>query len=87
MMATAAGGGHSAAVGEDGALFVWGRGQFGQLGTGGASLRSVSHVTTRGEPAVGVARPELAVVVCAPHEERTVLADGSAVMETSCCHS
>ena len=33
-MAAAAGGGHSAAVGEDGALFVWGSGVFGQLGTG-----------------------------------------------------
>ena len=28
------GGGHSAAVGEEGALFVWGHGEYGQLGTG-----------------------------------------------------
>ena len=33
-MAAAAGRLHSAAVGEDGALFVWGRGFYGQLGTG-----------------------------------------------------
>ena len=32
-MAAAAGGFHSAAVGEDGALFVCGRGANGQLGT------------------------------------------------------
>ncbi|MGB1598002.1 MAG: hypothetical protein ACPIOQ_34920 [Promethearchaeia archaeon] len=34
VMAAAAGGRHSAAVGEDGALFVWGCGHFGKLGTG-----------------------------------------------------
>ena len=39
MMATAAGGGHSAAVGEDGALFVWGGGAYGQLGTGDTARR------------------------------------------------
>ena len=39
MMAAAAGGCHSAAVGEDGALFVWGSGQFGQLGTGDTASR------------------------------------------------
>ena len=33
-MAAAAGSFHSAAVGEDGALFVWGSGEDGQLGTG-----------------------------------------------------
>ena len=33
-MAAAAGGYHSAAVGEDGSLFVWGSGNCGQLGTG-----------------------------------------------------
>ena len=38
-MAAAAGGCHSAAVGEDGALFVWGSGQFGQLGTGDTASR------------------------------------------------
>ena len=39
MMATAAGGGHSAAVGEDGALFVWGYGEDGALGTGDTDRR------------------------------------------------
>ena len=33
------GGGHSAAVGEDGALFVWGFGAYGRLGTGDAADR------------------------------------------------
>ena len=33
-MAAAGGHRHSAAVGEDGSLFVWGRGPLGQLGTG-----------------------------------------------------
>ena len=33
-MAASAGANHSAAVGEDGALFVWGSGKYGQLGTG-----------------------------------------------------
>ena len=39
MMAAAAGGGHSAAVGEDGSLFVWGWGNYGQLGTGDTASR------------------------------------------------
>ena len=38
-MAAAAGGYHSAAVGEDGALLVWGRGANGQLGTGDTANR------------------------------------------------
>ena len=38
-MAAAAGGYHSAAVGEDGSLFVWGFGYRGQLGTGDAASR------------------------------------------------
>ena len=33
-MPAAAGGYHSTAVGEDGSLFVWGGGNYGQLGTG-----------------------------------------------------
>ena len=35
----AAGGKHSAAVGEDGTLFVWGSGADGQLGTGDTARR------------------------------------------------
>ena len=38
-MAAAAGACHSTAVGEDGALFVWGRGELGQLGTGDNASR------------------------------------------------
>ena len=38
-MAAAAEGRHSAAVGEDGALFVWGSGEYGQLGTGDTASR------------------------------------------------
>ena len=38
-MAAAAGGCHSAAVGEDGSLFVWGSGNYGQLGTGDTADR------------------------------------------------
>ena len=38
-MAAAAGGFHSAAVGEDGTLFVWGSGADGQLGTGDTANR------------------------------------------------
>ena len=38
-MAAADGGYHSAAVGEDGALFVWGSGEDGQLGTGDTDRR------------------------------------------------
>ena len=38
-MAAAAGGEHSAAVGEDGSLFVWGSGYHGQLGTGDTASR------------------------------------------------
>ena len=38
-MAAAAGGYHSAAVGEDGTLFVWGSGEYGQLGTGDTANR------------------------------------------------
>ena len=38
-MAAAGGAFHSAAVGEDGALFVWGTGAPGQLGTGDAADR------------------------------------------------
>ena len=38
-MAAAAGGLHSAAVGEDGSLFVWGSGASGQLGTGDTARR------------------------------------------------
>ena len=38
-MAAATGKYHSAAVGEDGALFVWGSGEDGQLGTGDSDRR------------------------------------------------
>ena len=38
-MAAAAGFSHSAAVGEDGALFVWGSGENGRLGTGDTTNR------------------------------------------------
>ena len=38
-MAAATGGFHSAAVGEDGALFVWGSGANGKLGTGDTDER------------------------------------------------
>ena len=38
-MAAAAGFCHSAAVGEDGTLFVWGHGYLGQLGTGDTADR------------------------------------------------
>ena len=38
-MAAAAGIDHSAAVGEDGTLFVWGCGDVGQLGTGDTANR------------------------------------------------
>ena len=38
-MAAAAGRFHSAAVGEDGSLFVWGSGARGQLGTGDTAER------------------------------------------------
>ena len=38
-MAASAGAWHSAAVGEDGALFVWGGGELGQLGTGDTDRR------------------------------------------------
>ena len=38
-MAAADGGYHSAAVGEDGALFVWGSGEDGQLGMGDTDRR------------------------------------------------
>ena len=38
-MAAAAGGNHGAAVGEDGALFVWGSAALGQLGTGDTADR------------------------------------------------
>ena len=38
-MSAAAGGDHSAAVGEDGTLFVWGSGHFGELGTGDTAIR------------------------------------------------
>ena len=40
-MAAAAGGYHSAAVGEDGSLFLWGGGARGQLGTGDIDDRLV----------------------------------------------
>ena len=38
-MAAAAGGSHSAAVGEDGSLSVWGYNEYGQLGTGDTARR------------------------------------------------
>ena len=40
-MAAAAGACHSAAVGEDGSLFVWGSGELGRLGTGDTANRLV----------------------------------------------
>ena len=43
-MAVAAGNRHSAAVGEDGALFVWGGGEDGQLGTGDTDRRLAPRV-------------------------------------------
>ncbi|MGB1607933.1 MAG: hypothetical protein ACPIOQ_85180, partial [Promethearchaeia archaeon] len=49
-MAAAAGNLHSAAVGEDGALFVWGRGRFGQLGTGD-SVERLAPTPVDGMPA------------------------------------
>ena len=49
-MAASAGGGHSAAVGEDGALFVWGGGSVGQLGTGDTASR-VAPTRLAGLPA------------------------------------
>ena len=39
VMAAAAGACHSAAVGEDGALFVWGSGECGELGSGDTTDR------------------------------------------------
>ena len=38
-MAAAAGRSHSAAVGEDGSLSVWGYNEYGQLGTGDTARR------------------------------------------------
>ena len=38
-MAATAGAYHSAAVGEDGALFLWGEGDWGRLGTGDTATR------------------------------------------------
>ena len=49
-MAAAAGGGHSSAVGEDGALFVWGYGFRGQLGTGDTTNR-LAQTRVAGLPA------------------------------------
>ena len=49
-MAAAAGGYHSAAVGEDGALFVWGSGEYGQLGTGD-TVRRLAPTRVAGLPA------------------------------------
>ena len=48
-MSAAAGLAHSAAVGEDGALFVWGSGACGQLGTGDTANRRA--------PTLGCPRP------------------------------
>ena len=52
-MAASAGAWHSAAVGEDGALFVWGGGELGQLGTGDTASRlapkRVGGLTAEGE--------------------------------------
>ena len=49
-MAAAAGCFHSAAVGEDGALFVWGSGKYGQLGTGDSDTR-LAPASVAGLPA------------------------------------
>ena len=49
-MAAAAGGYHSAAVGEDGSLLVWGRGASGQLGTGDTAS-SLAPTRVAGLPA------------------------------------
>ena len=38
-MAATAGAYHSAAVGEDGALILWGEGDWGRLGTGDTATR------------------------------------------------
>ena len=49
-MPAAAGGYHSTAVGEDGSLFVWGGGNYGQLGTGDTAS-SLTPTLVAGLPA------------------------------------
>ena len=50
-MAAAGGRAHGAAVGEDGALFVWGDGHDGQLGTGDTANRLAAPMCVDGLPA------------------------------------
>ena len=42
---------HSAAVGEDGALYLWGCGECGQLGTGDTAYRFAAPMCVDGLPA------------------------------------
>ena len=69
-MAAAAGGGHSAEVGEDGSLFVWGSGEDGQLGTGDTA-DGLAPTRVAGLPApvrlVRTDRPPRAVHADGPH--------------------
>ena len=58
-MAAAAGGYHSAVVGEDGSLFVWGNGACGQLGTGDTAMRLAPTVAGLPAPVRQVAAGDM----------------------------